>query len=82
VREVETVFEINNNNSSSSSSSVFSARIELSSSISSYWLSIQAATQAGTSPTQYLLVTLPSAGKRNVRCCSLAVVINFPTLTD
>jgi len=57
VRELERVFEVN-----SSGSSVFSARIELLSNFSSYWLSIQAATSAASSPARYLLVTLPPAG--------------------
>jgi len=58
VRELERVIEVN-----TSDSGAFSARIELMSNISSYWLSVQAATQAGSSPAQYLLVTSPSAGK-------------------
>ena len=58
VRELQHVIEIN-----SSDSGVFSARIELMPNISSYCLSIEAATEAGSSPAQYLLVTLPLAGK-------------------
>jgi len=46
--------------------SVFSGQIELLTNMSSYWLSVQAATDTGRSPPQYLLVTLPSAGEHDV----------------
>jgi len=46
--------------------SVFSGQIELLTNMSSYWLSVQAATDTGRSPAQYLLVTLPSAGEHDV----------------
>jgi len=60
VRGVNSTFQFN------SRIDVFSAQAELLHDAYSYWLSIQAATQVGTSPAQYLLVSLPSAGKQNV----------------
>jgi len=56
VRELNRKFEVNGGRS------VFSAQTELLRNVSSYWLNIQTATQAGSSPAQYLLVSMPSAG--------------------
>jgi len=56
IRELDRKFEIIGGRS------VFSAQPELLRNVSSYWLNIQAATQAGSLPAQYLLVSMPSAG--------------------
>lgn len=56
IRELDRKFEVNGGRS------VFSAQAELLRNVSSYWLNIQAATEAGSLPAQYLLVSMPSAG--------------------